>query len=154
MAGSGVLIIAEVGVNHNGDLGRALALIDAAAEAGADAVKFQAFKAEALATADAPKAAYQVRQTGTGQSQAEMLRALELGPAAFRRIAEHCAAKRIEFMATPFDEPSIDLLVSELGVRVLKVSSGDLTNGPLLLTMARRGLPIILSTGMSVIGEI
>lgn len=154
MSSKRCLVIAEAGVNHNGDLERALALVDAAAESGADTVKFQTFHADMLVTAEAPKAAYQVQQTGAGQSQAEMLKALELGPAAFRRIVDHCARRRLEFMSTPFDEPSVDFLAQDLGVKRLKVSSGDVTNGPLLLRMARTRLPMVMSTGMSTVTEI
>jgi N-acetylneuraminate synthase len=146
-------IIAEAGVNHNGELSTALELVDAAVAAGADAVKFQTFRAELLVTAAAPKADYQIRQTGEGQSQSNMLKALELGEPAYREIATHCGRAGIEFMSTPFDEPSVAVLVG-LGVRRLKVSSGDVTNGPLLLCMARTGLPIILSTGMATLDEI
>jgi N-acetylneuraminate synthase len=146
-------VIAETGVNHNGELPLALRLIDAAAAAGADAVKFQTFRTELLTTASAPKAAYQIRQTGGDQSQSEMLKALELDEPDYREIAAHCRRVGIEFMSTPFDEPSVDMLVS-LGVGRLKVSSGDLTNGPLLLRMARTGLPIILSTGMGTLDDI
>jgi N-acetylneuraminate synthase len=146
-------VIAEAGVNHNGELSLALRLVDAAAAAGADAVKFQTFRTELLTTASAPKAAYQIRQTGGEQSQSEMLKALQLDEPDYREIAAHCRRVGIEFMSTPFDEPSVDMLVS-LGVGRLKVSSGDLTNGPLLLRMARTGLPIILSTGMGTLDDI
>lgn len=148
------LIIAEVGVNHNGDVDRALALIDAGAKAGADVVKFQTFKADLLVTGAAPKAGYQVRQTGARQSQAEMLKALELGAEAFQRLRRHCADRGVQFMSTPFDEESVDFLVGPMQVETLKVSSGDLTNGPLLLKMARARIPIILSTGMATMPEI
>lgn len=147
-------VIAEAGVNHNGDLARALELIDAGAEAGADSVKFQTFRADLLVTGAAPKAAYQVRQTGVGPSQAQMLKSLELSAEAFHRLAQQCEQRGVVFMSTPFDEPSVDFLVTGLKVKTLKVSSGDLTNGPLLLRMARNRLPIILSTGMSTLAEI
>jgi N-acetylneuraminate synthase len=147
-------IIAEAGVNHNGDCTRALALVAAAARAGADIVKFQSFRAEKLATAVAAKANYQQVTTGSGQSQLEMLRALELSEADERRIAEACAAANITYMSTPFDADSATHLVKNIGVSTLKVGSGDLTNAPLLLHLARFRLPIILSTGMATLAEV
>lgn len=150
---SGCFVIAEAGVNHNGSLDLALRLVDAAAEAGADAVKFQSFRADRLVTARAHKVAYQRETTGSGGSQFEMLRALELDEAAHHRIAEHCRVRGIEFMSTPFDHESLSLLLA-MGVRRLKLSSGEVTNGPLLFDAARSGLPLILSTGMSTLGEI
>jgi len=146
-------IVAEAGVNHNGDITLAKRLIDAAAEAGADAVKFQTFQAERLVTATAPKARYQTRTTDGGESQLEMLRRLELSPHAHRLLADYCRQRRVLFLSTPFDEKSADLL-SELGVAAFKVSSGDLTNLPLLTHVARKGKPVILSTGMSTLHEV
>lgn len=145
-------VIAEAGVNHNGSLDLALRLVDAAAEAGADAVKFQTFRAANLVTAQADKAAYQRETTGAG-SQLEMLRALELSEDMHLRIAAHCRARGIEFMSTPFDHESLRLLLG-IGVKRLKVPSGEITNGPLMFDAARAGLPIILSTGMSTLAEI
>ncbi len=145
-------IIAEAGVNHNGSLQRALDLVDAAAAAGADAVKFQTFSAARLATRSAAKAAYQAQRTGEG-GQYEMLKALELAPADFAALAERGAAQNIEFMSTPFDEESLALLVG-LGVRRIKIGSGDATNAPLLLAAARTGLPVVLSTGMCTLVEV
>lgn len=150
---SRIFCIAEAGVNHNGSLEMALALVDAAAAAGADAVKFQTFRAEGLVSRDAPKAAYQKASAREGQSQFEMLRALELDRPAHEALLARCAAVGLEFLSTPFDPRSLILLL-ELGVRRLKASSGDLTNAPLLLEMARSGLPVILSTGMSDLGEV
>ncbi len=147
-------IIAEAGVNHNGSVERALDLIDMAADAGADVVKFQTFRADLLATGSAPKADYQVRQTGAEKSQADMLRELELTEEEFEALAAHCLKRDIEFMSTPFDEQSIGFLTDRLNVLRLKVSSGDVTNGPLLLSMAQTGLPIILSSGMSTLEEL
>jgi N-acetylneuraminate synthase len=147
-------IIAEAGVNHNGDCARALALVDAAARAGADVVKFQSFRADKLATAAAHKASYQEVTTGQGQSQLEMLRALELSEDDERRIAAACDAAGITYMSTPFDADSATHLVRNIGVLTLKVGSGDLTNAPLLLHLARFRLPIILSTGMGTLAEI
>ncbi|MBI3434485.1 MAG: N-acetylneuraminate synthase [Proteobacteria bacterium] len=147
-------IIAEAGVNHNGSRERALALVDAAASAGADVVKFQSFRADRLATATAAKANYQEATTGTGQSQLEMLRALELSADDECAIAQACERAGITFMSTPFDAESANHLVERVGVKTLKVGSGDLTNAPLLLHLARFGLPIILSTGMSTLAEV
>jgi len=147
-------IIAEAGVNHNGSRERALALVEAAAQAGADVVKFQSFRADRLATAAAHKASYQEATTGRGQSQLEMLRALELSGDDECTIAQACARARITYMSTPFDAESATHLVEQVGVKTLKVGSGDLTNAPLLLHLARFGLPIVLSTGMSTLDEV
>lgn len=151
---SRTLIIAEAGVNHNGSQERAIALVDAAARAGADVVKFQSFKASKLVTAGAQKAAYQVASIGDEQSQLELLRALELTEGEEASIAAACARAGIAYMSTPFDAESATNLVRRIGVATVKVGSGDLTNGPLLLHIARLGKPIILSTGMSTLGEI
>ena len=149
-----VLVICEAGVNHNGSLERALALVDAAARAGADVVKFQTFKAEQIVTVAAPKAAYQDRNAPEYQSQLEMLKALELDADAHRALLAHCRKCGIQFLSTPFDSQSVHLLVDSLGLKVLKVSSGDLTNAPLLLRMAQTGAQLILSTGMATMDEI
>jgi N-acetylneuraminate synthase len=146
-------IIAEAGVNHNGSVDLALQLVDAAAAAGADAVKFQTFRAEHLAVRSAPKAEYQKRETGSGQSQLEMLKALELSAEAHTHLMQRCAERGIEFMSSPFDEGSLALLVT-LGVRRLKLGSGELTNAPLLLAAARSGLPVIISTGMATMDDV
>jgi N-acetylneuraminate synthase len=146
------LIIAEAGVNHGGSVEMALALVDAAVEAGADAVKFQSYRTDLLVREDAPQAAYQARNAPAA-SQADMLRALELSAEAHRRIAEYCTERGITFLSTPFDPPSLGLLL-ELGVPRLKVASGELTNGPMLLVMARTGLPMIVSTGMATLDEV
>jgi len=153
MSAAPTLIIAEAGVNHNGSLDRAIVLVDVAADAGADIVKFQTFRAEALASAAAPKAAYQQANTGSAGAQLEMLHALELDAAAHRRLAAHAAARGVEFLSTAFDAESLDLVLS-LGVRRLKMPSGEITNGPLLLQAARSFLPILLSTGMADLAEI
>jgi N-acetylneuraminate synthase len=150
---SGCLVIAEAGVNHNGSLDLALRLVDAAKDTGADAVKFQSFRADALATRAAPKAAYQIETTGRAQSQWEMLKALELDDAAHRTLKAHAEKIGIEFMSTPFDEQGIDYLAG-LRLRRLKLPSGELTNGPFLLHAARAGLPLIVSTGMADLGEV
>lgn len=146
-------IIAEAGVNHNGSLERALEMVDAAAAAGADAVKFQTFSADALATATAPKAAYQAEQTGANNGQQEMLRALELSAEDHRRLAERCAARGVTFMSAAFDPGSFDLL-TELGVDRVKIASGELTNVPFLRRVAGLGLPTYLSTGMATLDEV
>jgi len=148
-----VFVIAEAGVNHDGDEDRALALVDAAAAAGADAFKTQTFRPEALATALAPTAAYQQAATGAAAQRA-MLERLALSSDAHHRLARRCRQRGILFLSTPFDAASADLLVNEVGVDRLKVSSGDLTNGPLLLHLARTGLPVILSTGMGTLAEV
>lgn len=148
------MIIAEAGVNHNGNCACALELVEAAARAGADVVKFQSFRADKLATAEAAKASYQQVTTGTRQSQLEMLRALELSEDDEQRIAVACAKAGITYMSTPFDADSATHLVKNIGVSTLKIGSGDLTNGPLLLHLARFRLPIILSTGMATLAEV
>jgi N-acetylneuraminate synthase len=148
-----VFVIAEAGVNHNGDPLLARRLVEAAAAAGADAVKFQSFRASRVAAAGAGKAAYQQRTTEAGESQLAMLKRLELSEAAHSDLAAHCRAHGIEFMSTPFDLPSVDLLAG-LGVSRLKLPSGEITNAPLLLKAARTGLPLIVSTGMSGLAEV
>ena len=152
MPNNRVLLIAEAGVNHNGQLDLALQLVDAARAAGADAVKFQTFRAEDLALPGTATAAYQ--QGATGETdQFAMLRKLELSAEQHRIIATHCARVGIEFMSTPFSEDAVDLLVS-LGVRRLKISSGEIVNRPLLAKAAATGLPLILSTGMATLEEV
>lgn len=150
-----VLIIAEVGVNHNGDLGLAEALIEAAAAAGADAVKFQTFSTDHLVTAEAPQAAYQRQRAGTtgGGSQRSMLAELELPPAAFAQLANKAEELGLLFLSTPFDLPSLALLEA-LEVPAIKISSGDLTNLPFLKAAAALNRPLILSTGMATLAEV
>lgn len=149
-----VFIIAEAGVNHNGSLDRALELVDAASAAGADAVKFQTFKPEAVISRYAMKADYQIQTTGADESQLEMVKKLELDLAAHRQIQERCKQRAIQFLSTPFDLESVDLLVDHLHVSTLKIPSGEITNAPLLLKIAHTGKPVILSTGMSSLAEI
>ncbi|HPS79655.1 MAG TPA: N-acetylneuraminate synthase [Thermoanaerobaculaceae bacterium] len=146
-------VIAEAGVNHNGSLDLALQLVDAAAAAGADAVKFQTFKAEEVVSQEAPQAEYQRMNTGRVESQLEMVRRLQLGPDEHRAIAERCRALGIMFLSSPFDEPSVALL-ADLGVPAFKIGSGELTNHLLLGSIARRGLPLIVSTGMATLSEV
>ena len=149
-----VYVIAEAGVNHNGDPGMARRLIDVAVEAGADAVKFQTFKASNLATKTAPKADYQTVTTEAGESQIAMLRRLELLPARHHELVTHCRDKGIDFLSTPFDGESLGFLVGDLGLDTVKMASGEITNGPLLLQAARSGCDVILSTGMSTLQEV
>ena len=148
-----VFLIAEAGVNHNGDLGLAMKLVDVAAEAGADAVKFQTFRSDALVSRRAPKAAYQRETTGDGGGQAEMLARLELGEAQHAALRDHCVRRGILFFSTPFDEASADLL-ERLGVLLLKVPSGEITNLPFLRHLAGKRRPLIVSTGMSTLEEV
>ena len=146
-------IIAEAGVNHDGSLERARRLVDVAWASGADAVKFQTFKADRLVTLDAPKAEYQLRNTGADESQYEMLRRLELTEDAHLELMGYCSAKGILFMSTPFDEESADFL-DEIGVAVFKMPSGEITNLPFLTHVAGKGKPMIVSTGMADLNEV
>lgn len=150
---SHVIIIAEAGVNHNGSLDMAMQLIDAAAEAGVDYVKFQTFKADKLVSRDAGMADYQKANTGTDESQYEMLRKLELSAEHHELLIAYCKKKQVEFLSTAFDLDSIDLLVS-MGITLGKVPSGEITNKPYLEKMARSFERIILSTGMCTMEEI
>lgn len=154
MSNNKVFIIAEAGVNHNGSMEIAKELIDVAASAGADAVKFQTFKADKMVSIYAPKAEYQKKTTDSDESQLDMIRKLELNIEQHKELASYCNKKGIEFMSTPFDLESVDILVSELNVKRLKISSADITNAPLLFKAAQTGKDIILSTGMSTLGEI
>lgn len=149
-----VYIIAEAGVNHNGDRKISFELIDAAVEAGADAVKFQTFKAENLVTKDAIKADYQNRNTSVNESQFNMLKRLELDHKLHYELIDYCKKKGITFLSTAFDHSSLAFLVEQLGLETLKISSGDLTNAPLLLAHAQTDCDLILSTGMSTSDEI
>ena len=147
------LIIAEAGVNHNGDLARAKQLIDAAAKAGADLVKFQTFSADRLVTRTATKAEYQTQTTDKKESQHEMLRRLELSSEMHKELIAHCASRNIGFFSTAFDMESIDLLVS-LGQDRFKIPSGEITNLPYLRRIGGLGQAVILSTGMATLGDI
>jgi N-acetylneuraminate synthase len=146
-------IIAEAGVNHNGSIELALQLIDEAFTAGADAVKFQTFNAVDLASVTAPKANYQLRSTEAEESQLEMLKRLQLSKKDHKRLIEYCQAKGIQFISSSFDIASADLLDS-LEVPLFKIPSGEITNTPLLRHVARKGKPMIVSTGMSRLGEV
>lgn len=146
-------IIAEAGVNHNGEIALAKKLIDAAVESGADAVKFQTFKAENVVTPTAEKAEYQKTTSGTAESQYEMIKKLELSEADFWELAEYAEDTGIIFLSTPFDEESVDLL-DQIGVPAFKIPSGEITNFPLLKKIAQKSKPIILSTGMATLSEV
>jgi N,N'-diacetyllegionaminate synthase len=146
-------VIAEAGVNHNGNLQMALALVDKAAEAGANAIKFQTFKTEYLVTPDAVKASYQQQTTSANESQFEMLKRLELSQEAHKTIFAHCNKKNILFMSTPFEEGSADFLES-LNISVFKIPSGEITNLSFLNHIAKKQIPLIVSTGMSHLGEV
>ena len=150
--GEPLYVIAEAGVNHNGSAEAALRLVDAARAAGADAVKFQAFRATRLASRHAEQAAYQ-KGSAAAASQVEMLAKLELTPADFARIKRHCDAAGIEFLATPFGPEDLRVLL-DLGVRAIKIASPDIINRPLLEAAAASRLPILLSTGASEQAEI
>jgi N-acetylneuraminate synthase len=149
-----VFVIAEAGVNHNGSLDLARKLIDVAVTAGADAIKFQTFRAELLATTTAAQADYQIRATGKTESQVAMLKRLELSEAMHEVLVAHAEASGIEFMSTPFDTGSLSMLVDRFHMRRIKVPSGELTNAPLLLAMASCSRPLVVSTGMATLGEI
>jgi len=150
--GHPVFIIAEAGVNHNGDMELARRLVDAAAAAGADAVKFQTFKAEKVVSPAAPQADYQKANTGIEESQLAMIRRLELDPDQTAELRDHCIAAGIEFLSTPFDEESAESLFN-LGVPAFKVGSGELTNHRFLRCLAGKGLPLLVSTGMASMDE-
>lgn len=148
-----VFFIAEAGVNHNGQLDLALRLVDVAAEAGADAVKFQTFKADKLASVHAAKAGYQIENTGERGSQLDMLRRLELSEEDHHTLLAHCRTRGIAFMSTAFDAQSLALL-ADLGMPAIKIPSGDISCGPLLLQAARLRQKLILSTGMSTLTDV
>jgi N-acetylneuraminate synthase len=146
-------IIAEAGVNHNGSLEMAKQLVTAAKECDADAIKFQTFKAEKLVTLKAEKAAYQKSGGSEGSSQYDMLRKLELSDDDLQKLMTHCNQEEITFLSSPFDEHSVDLLDS-LGISKFKIPSGEITNLPFLAHIAPKNKPVILSTGMSTLGEV
>lgn len=147
-------IIAEAGVNHNGDLNLAKQLIDVAAEAGADAVKFQTFRAEQLVSRNAPKAEYQARTTDKAESQFEMIRKLELTESDHEMLIAHAQARGITFLSTPFDAPGLHLLTKRFGLQTIKIPSGEITNAPFLLAIARAAQRVIVSTGMSTLADV
>jgi len=151
--GAPVFVVAEAGVNHNGDVALALSLVDAAADGGADAVKFQTFRTDALVSRAAPKAGYQVETTGGAESQRDMLARLELTLADFARVQERCAKRGVVFFSAPFDEASADAL-ERLAAPLFKVPSGEITNLPFLRHVAAKRQPMIVSTGMSTLAEV
>ncbi|MGE4465977.1 N-acetylneuraminate synthase [Sphaerochaeta sp.] len=148
-----IFIIAEAGVNHNGDINTAKKLIDAAVEAGADAVKFQTFKAEKIVSRTARKAEYQKATTDSDESQYDMIKKLELDEETHFELMEHCKSQNIMFLSTPFDHDSIRLLC-KMGLEIFKIPSGEITNLPYLKHIGSLRKKVILSTGMAVLGEI
>lgn len=148
-----VFVIAEAGVNHNGDIETAKKLIDAAADAGVDAVKFQTFKAEKIVCKTAEKAAYQLETTNKLESQYDMLKKLELTEQMHKELIKYCNMKKIMFLSTPFDIESIKMLAG-LGLQIFKIPSGEITNLPYLREMAKQRKKVILSTGMSSLNEV
>lgn len=150
---SKVLIIAEAGVNHNGDIDIAKKLVDVAAESGADIVKFQTFKSENCVSKNAQKAEYQLQTTDSQESQLDMIRKLELDTKTHHILIDYCKQKNIEFLSTPFDIESVGLL-HNLGLRIFKIPSGEITNLPYLREIGKLNQQVILSTGMANLGEI
>ena len=151
---SKVYIVAEAGVNHNGNSDLAFQLVDAAVEAGADAVKFQTFKAEKIVTKQAVKAEYQQKTTEAKESQFNMLKRLELTHEMHYKLAEYCKLQGITFLSTAFDLDSLDFLVNNLSIKTLKIPSGEINNGPLVLAHAQTKCDLIVSTGMATLDEI
>ncbi|BBL70273.1 N-acetylneuraminate synthase [Methylogaea oryzae] len=149
-----VYVIAEAGVNHNGSEDLARQLVDAAKAVGADAVKFQSFKPEALVSRHAPKADYQQQTTGKDESQLRMLQKLALPEGVQQALKDYCGQIGIDFLSSPFDLDSARWLLDGLGMDTIKLGSGEITNAPLLLEIARSGARLILSTGMSRLGEV
>lgn len=147
-------IIAEAGVNHNGSIEMAKQLVNIAAEAGADAVKFQTFKTEQLVSRFAPKAEYQKITTDQHESQYEMLKKLELLEEMHQVLIDYCQKCNIQFLSSPFDLESVDLLTDKFHLPIIKIASGEITNAPLLYKIAQKRRKVILSTGMSTLGEI
>ncbi len=149
-----IFIIAEAGVNHNGSIKIAKKLIDVAARASADAVKFQTFQADKIISKYAPKAEYQKMSTAETESQLEMVKKLELTEGGHRQLIEYCQSRKIQFLSTPFDLESINLLTQKFALPSLKIPSGEITDAPFLLAAAKTGKNIILSTGMSTLKEV
>ena len=149
-----VYIIAEAGVNHNGSLETAFKLVDAAVNAGADAVKFQSFKAENLVTSQAEKADYQQKNQDDGKTQLEMLKSLELSKADQIKLYEYCQTQSINFLSSPFDTESCAFLINQLKLKTIKLGSGELTNAQMLYQLAQADISVIISTGMSTLEEI
>lgn len=149
-----IYIIAEAGVNHNGNREMAFQLVDAAVRAGANAVKFQTFKAKNLVTKSAQKACYQKHTTDEDESQFSMLKRLELTHEIHHELVAYCLDNGIDFLSTAFDSESLNFLVKDIGLKRLKIPSGEITNGPLLLENALTGCDLILSTGMATLEEV
>lgn len=148
-----VYIIAEAGVNHNGDVNKAKELVDIAKKAGVNCIKFQTFKAEKIVTRNAKKADYQVENTKNNDSQFEMLKKLELSDDEFRELKDYCDSVGIDFLSTPFDEEAVDLL-ENLGVNAYKIPSGEITNKPLIQYIASKKKRMMVSTGMCTLSEV
>ncbi|MBL79386.1 MAG: N-acetylneuraminate synthase [Nitrosomonadaceae bacterium] len=151
---SKTFLVAEAGVNHNGREDLAFKLVDAAVDSGVDAIKFQTFKTNNLVTQNAEKANYQKKTTGSEENQSEMLQRLELPHELHHELVRYCKKKEIHFLSTAFDLESLDFLNNNLNLKTLKIPSGEITNGPLLLAHGRTGKKIILSTGMTTLDEI
>ena len=150
-----ILIIAEAGVNHNGSLDLAFQLIDAAVEAGADIIKFQSFKADKIVTQSVHKAEYQKKHcTDSSNTQYEMLKKLEISEQDHYKLSEYCKKNSIQFLSTPFDSESLNFLTDKLRMNLIKIASGEITNYPFLFEISQKKLPLIISTGMTNIGEI
>lgn len=149
----GVFVIAEAGVNHNGNIEIAKKLVDIAVEARVDAIKFQTFKSEKVVCANASKAEYQLETTDKKESQLEMLKKLELTKEMHEQLINYCKTKNIMFLSTPFDDESLDLLM-EYDLEIIKISSGEITNYPFLKKVAQKRKKVILSTGMSTLDEV
>lgn len=150
---SRTIVIAEAGINHDGDVNKALRMIDVAAQSGADYVKFQSFQAKKLVTPDALTSSYIKEGSNHGESFEGLLTRLELSPEDHNKLKAHCDARDIKFLSTAFDSESFDFLL-QFDPGVVKVASGEITNLPLLAAMARAGLPMIVSTGMATLGEV
>ena len=154
LAHQSTYVIAEIGVNHDGEVSKAIELVEAAASSGANAVKIQTFSSELLARSDAPKPPYQRQGTPPDETQVQMLKRLELSREDHHSILRAAERFGVEFLSTPYDGLSMSFLVNELGVKRVKISSADLTNTPLLMAAARTGRSLILSTGMSTLEEV
>jgi N,N'-diacetyllegionaminate synthase len=144
-----IFIIAEAGVNHNGNIDLAFKLVDAAQKAGVDAIKFQTFKTEKVVSGKTEMADYQKANLGTNETQFELIKKLELSFEQFAKLKEYCERQGIMFLSTPDEEDSLDFLADDLKVPLIKVGSGEITNFPYLERIAQKKLPIILSTGMA-----
>lgn len=149
-----IFIIAEAGVNHNGNINLAYKMVDEAKKAGVDCIKFQTFKTEKIITKDAKKAEYQEKNTENKETQYEMLKKLELTYDEFKKLKKYCEEKEIMFLSTPDEEESLNFLIDELNMEIIKIGSGEISNYIYLEKIAQKNKPIILSTGMSTLGEV